>query len=411
MMETLPGAGTGALAGTMVVEWSSGRMGAYTGKLLGGLGADVILLEHDRATREALIQPAPGPTHDGQLESRIRFLHGGKRSVQLDPAEAGGGALLSGLLEQADILILERPLREVDDLGLSPESLAERFPNLIVVALSLGGLDTEHRYDRHSDLVAHALGGIAYATPKVVPDVETHPPLKPGGYQADYSTGLSAASAALLGLQRRRRTSQGSLIDVSARAMVASFMRQDVTPKTFNGGTAMAIVGADRQSPNGRASTLWGLVPCKDGYFAFQASEQYQWEGLMRMMDDPDWAKAPEYQEPLDRVTYWDDIEPHFVGWTLEHDKNEIFHAAQREHVPVFPCYTIPELLADPQQIARSFFVRLPNDTTDDVIRVPGAIVNLRKTPWKPHFEAPAVGEFTAEAQASYGRAAEKETV
>lgn len=386
----------GALDGVRVLEWSAGRAGAYAGKLLRGFGAEVTLLEA-AGTRERAFDPGPGPSNAAQLDARTRFLHGGKRSVWFNPGDDQSRSLGLALMEQADILLIDQHLPEIDALGLSPEALAERFPRLVVVCISLGGLKGDARGWRYSDLAAIAAGGVAYGTPSRVPDVETYPPLKPSGYQSDYTCGLHAANGALFGLQLRRRTGAGQVIDVSAQAVFASFVRMDIAYRTYNGLDALGILGASRQSPTGRFSTLWGLVPCKDGYFAFQASEQYQWEGLMRVMGDPDWSKEERFQDPIVRFSFWDEIEPHFVAWTIQHTRQEIFHAAQAERVPLFPCYTVAEMLDDAQQRARAFFVELPAAAPGGFVKVPGAVVRLEKTPWEPRFEAPAPGEHTQE--------------
>lgn len=387
---------TGALAGTRVVEWSAGRPGGYMGKLLRGLGAEVVLLEHSAADRVHAIDAGPVPQSALQTEVRARFLHGGKRSVRFDAAEPASVALREALLRRADILVLERPVRELEAAGMGPEDVAARHPHLVVVAITLAGLRPGARYLRAADLVVQAMAALPRGTPARVPNLEEHPPLKPGGYQADYTSGLAGANAALLGLQLRRRTGQGQLIDLSQQAVIASFMRMDIAYRTYDGGDGANIAGQTRLSPTGKFSTVWGLVPCRDGYFAFQASEQYQWDGLMRVMGDPDWAKGERFQDPIERFLYWDELEPHFIAWCMEHDKAEIFHAAQAEHVPVFPCYTIEELVQDEQQRARAFFVDLPLREHGAVVKLPNAVVHLETTPWRPSFDAPEPGADTA---------------
>jgi formyl-CoA transferase len=300
-------------------------------------------------------------------------------------------------LSKADILVMDQHLPAAKQAGMSPEELQKQFPRLIIVSISLAGPGESARNLRYSDLVAHAISGIAFGTPSRVPDIETHPPLKPGGYQADYSCGLHAAIAALLGLQLRRRTDTGQLVHISALEMLASYMRIDIAYLTYGAATAATASGGDRQSPTGRFSTIWGLVPCKDGYYAFQASEQYQWASLMKTMGDPEWAKDPRYADPTNRTLLWDEIEPHVVEWSMAHSKADIFHTAQANHVPVFPCYTVEELINDRQQSARAFFTSLPDGEMDNLVRVPGAIVHLERTPWRPSFEPPAYGEHTAE--------------
>jgi crotonobetainyl-CoA:carnitine CoA-transferase CaiB-like acyl-CoA transferase len=390
-----------ALAGSIVLEWASGRAGAYAGRLLRGLGAGVVLLERDEASRRAALHPEPGPAGARKLDALIQFLHGGKKSVALDPVAPGARERLLHLGARADVLLVDRPLAELDAAGLSPERIAEGCPQLVVVAVTLAGLHPGARNLRHADLVAHAIGGIAYGTPARVPDPATYPPIKPGGYQADYTAGLVAACNALLGLQLRRRTGRGQLFDVAAQAIMASYMRMDIAFRTYNGGESSNISSATRLAPEGRGSTLWGLVPCKDGYWAFQATEQYQWEGLMRTMGDPEWARDPRFQDPFERLARWEEIEPHFLEWSREHTKDEVFHAGQVNHVPVFPCYTVEELLRDPQQQAGSFFVELPRDGLDAVVRVPGAIVHFDRTPWRFAPGVPAAGEHTDEVLSS----------
>jgi crotonobetainyl-CoA:carnitine CoA-transferase CaiB-like acyl-CoA transferase len=264
----------------------------------------------------------------------------------------------------------------------------------VIVAITLAGLAASVRYLRPSEVVAHALAGIAHGTPLHVPSTEEYPPLKPGGYQAGYTTGLTAASAALLGVRERRATGDGQLFDVSMQASLAAFDRINIAHRTYDALDPMNLAGRTRLSPNGKPSTLHGLVPCADGYFAFQASEQYQWDGLMRAMGDPEWAKDPRFQLPLDRATHWDEIEPHFLEWTMQHTKVEIFHAAQAQHVPVFPCYSVAELLEDAQPRARAFFMELP--AGERVVRVPGAILKMEETPWQHDPEPPEPGRDNA---------------
>lgn len=394
---------SGALTGTLIVEWSAGRAGGYAGKMLRGLGSEVILLEPEEGAGGRAQPKDQGDVSAREFAARARFLHGGKRSVAFDPKSEADRDLAFSLLEKADALLMDQPLRFADEVGMSPETLAEQFPHLIVVSMSLFGLNEANRYRRYSDLVAHAVGGLARGTPSHVPDPATDPPLKPGGYQADYTMGLVAANSVMLGLRLRRRTNTGHLVDLSAQEVLAGYLRMDVAFRTYaHSDSALHISSGDRRSANGQYSTLAGLVPCKDGYFAFQASEQYQWEGLMKVMGNPEWSRDPRFQEPMDRMTYWDEIEPHFVAWCLEHTKTEIFHESQANHVPVFPCYSVAELLTDEQQIARAFFIDMPGDKPEEVIKVPGAVIHLDKTPWVPDFEPPAVGADTTEFRNRY---------
>jgi crotonobetainyl-CoA:carnitine CoA-transferase CaiB-like acyl-CoA transferase len=381
-----------ALAGLKVLEWGRGRASAYAGRLLCGFGAEVLLVEEDEGARKRALDVGPSGNSEARLEGLVNFLHGGKRSALLNPIEEPDrfGRLLAGF----DALVLHVDPQALD-AGLSPEALHRAFPDLVLVPVTLAGLQEGARQLTHSDLAAHALSGMAYTTPTLVPDPENEPPLRPGGYQADYTSGLTAATCVLLGVQQRRRSGRGSLIDVSIQAALASYVRMSVAYNTYNAPDPMKLNphGLGRQSPNGRPSTLWGLVPCKDGYFAFQATEQYQWDSLMRAAGDPPWSKEERFQDPYERVQRWDEIEPLLLEWTMARTKDEIFHTSQAEHVPVFPCYTVDEILADKQVQARAFFVEV--QAGQHLVKLPGALIHLERSPWRHDAVAPAVGEHT----------------
>lgn len=356
---------TTALEGLNVVEWGTGRMSAYAAKLLCDYGASVTLLA--------------GPRRDGELYGRLPaceaeamrcFLDEGKVSRSFDPHE--DDAPLQDLLDNADVLLFEQDVRAAETLGLAPEDLARRHPELVVVAISYGGLTPAGRYLRHADIVALATGGLALRTPPLAERTPAQPPLKLGGYQADYATGLTAATAALSGIQKRRRTAAGSLQDVSAQAVIASFLRYEAAFHLYNHLPAPQRIVR---------TTFASLVPCKDGFFAFQVSEQYQWDGLKHMMGDPDWADDERFNVITDGVEHWAEFEPGFLAWTMEHSKQEIFTLGQSLRVPVFPLNTVAELLDDPQQEARHFFRDIELPESGRTARLPGAMLHFERTP------------------------------
>ncbi|MGE5594535.1 MAG: CoA transferase, partial [Hyphomicrobiales bacterium] len=218
-----------ALEGLRVIEFGRGRMAAYAGKLLAEFGAEVTLLTDPTGARERTLF---GMMPDCERAALAEFLDERKVAIDIEPGRER--EVLEPWLASADILLLERHIPELDALGLSPESISARFPELVVVVCSLGGLTPSGRGLRHSDLVASAIGGIASRTPARHPNHLDEPPLKIGGYQADYATGLVAASAALVTLQQRRRGARNLLCDVSAHAAMASFMRWEAAFALYN---------------------------------------------------------------------------------------------------------------------------------------------------------------------------------
>ncbi|MEO9255572.1 MAG: CoA transferase, partial [Tepidiformaceae bacterium] len=92
---------SGALSGVRVIEFGTGVGPAYCGRLLAGLGADVVKIEGptgDRLRREG---PFPGDVPDDEHSGLFLHLNTGKRSV-----DAEGTGALSKLLPGTDVLLL-----------------------------------------------------------------------------------------------------------------------------------------------------------------------------------------------------------------------------------------------------------------------------------------------------------------
>ncbi|HJN91261.1 MAG TPA: CoA transferase, partial [Dehalococcoidia bacterium] len=77
---------------------------------------------------------------------------------------------------------------------------------------------------------------------------------------------------------------------------------------------------------------------------------------------------------------------------TIKMTKLEIYEAGQAEHVPVFPCYTTAEAIADPQMVAREYFVDVGRDDTGTVT-MPGPAVRQERTPVSYRRPWPGLGE------------------
>src|SRR5690348_8691512 len=102
-----------ALAGVRVLEADSGVGPSYCGRLLAGLGADVIKVEPpsgDGLRREG---PFPGDVIDPERSGLFLHLNVGKRSVVAD-----GRAEMEPLLADADVLLLAHRPSELAATGM-----------------------------------------------------------------------------------------------------------------------------------------------------------------------------------------------------------------------------------------------------------------------------------------------------
>ena len=384
----------GALAHLRVIEIGGGLAVSYAARQFGDLGADVLKVEPLRGDSLRALPPfledEPGPNRSGLFA----YCNLNKRSICVDTAFEGGRDAVRSLLETADVCFLNAFPRLGPDATITDAAALHRaIPSLIVVAISPYGLTGPKRGWLGTDLTAHAASGIAKTTPFQVADPHHTPPLRPGGRQAEFTTGLAAAGAAMTALHRRRRSDRGSLVDVSMQETMASFTRMDLAWRSYDPDSALSINPKSRKH---QPSSLWGLIRCKDGFFAFQASEQYQWLGLMRALGDPQWQHAEPFATPVLRIQNWEALAPLLEGETRSISKRALYERAQAEGVPLFPAYTVDEALDDSQFVEREVFVPVRRPDTGS-FTVPANPMRYSATPATYSRDWPAIGEHTEE--------------
>ena len=134
------------LSGIRVVDLSRVLAGPYATMTLADLGADVTKVEHPRGGDETR---SWGPPFVGGEAAYFLSVNRSKRSVALDLKDPEGCALALELCARADVVIWSAGSSVADDPACSPRTLHEKFPGLVVVALSPFGFDGPWR-DRPS---------------------------------------------------------------------------------------------------------------------------------------------------------------------------------------------------------------------------------------------------------------------
>src|SRR5215207_5997127 len=175
-----------ALDGVLVLDLSAAVSGAFAGKLLADLGAEVVMVE-----------PPKGSSF--REHGLFDYLAGGKQSlVPTDDADLGAW------LAAADIVLSD---------GSSPWHAAarDRRPDTTVLLdLSPFGRSGPYAEWASSDLVTWAMGGYLYFTGS--PDRD---PVWVPGPQAQMHAGAHAAFAGLVGLYERERSGRGQRVEVA----------------------------------------------------------------------------------------------------------------------------------------------------------------------------------------------------
>ena len=186
------------LTGVRVLDLTRVIAGPVCTRTLALLGADVLRIDPPH-----LAEPAWQHLDTGH----------GKRSARLNARSPQMHALLAA----ADVVVLGYRPASLARLGLSPESLIERHPGLIVAQLSAWGIDQPERAG--FDSLVQAESGISLIES---PDGE-----RPGALPAqalDHSAGYLLAAAIATVIERRASDGGSWLIRTSLRRIAAELL-------------------------------------------------------------------------------------------------------------------------------------------------------------------------------------------
>jgi crotonobetainyl-CoA:carnitine CoA-transferase CaiB-like acyl-CoA transferase len=342
------------LSGCRVVEHSRGVAAAYAGRLLAAMGASVVLVEPPTGSPLRRAPPLlEGSAASGAASQSALFayLAAGKRSLVCDLADAAGRQSLDGLLSDADILIDDTPLRARVALGLEPESIAQRFPALVHTSvLPFGASGPKAGWDGEELNLLHA-GGEGFLLPngyshQLFPD---RPPLQIYGNFSEFQGGAMAAFAALSAWWAMP-ASGGQYVDVSVQDAVLAV-----------GAFALQRLGdGSLEHRSTRRFRYGGVFETRGGYIELLTLEDRQWQGLVELLGNPEWAQEPALSDPLERSRRGDELNVHIREWMSRHEADDIVQRAQQLGVPIARYHTPAEVLHGEHERARGLFAPLP---------------------------------------------------
>ena len=217
------------LDGLRVIEIGD-EVSAYAGKLLAGLGADVIKVEPPSGCSTRDIGPfyedEPGP------ERSLFWWHYsvGKRSITLDLAAEDGRSTLAALLGTADLLLDARPRLNIEQHGPDEDAVREANPNIVIARMTPFGDSGPWADYRGSDLVHLALGGPMMNCgydPQPDGTYDT-PPIAPQIWQAYHIAGELTVMNAIGALIDRGRSGRAQTLHTSVHDAVAKNTELDL---------------------------------------------------------------------------------------------------------------------------------------------------------------------------------------
>ncbi|MSQ26119.1 MAG: CoA transferase [Dehalococcoidia bacterium] len=380
----------GALAGLRVLELGDFIAAPLCAKLLADLGAEVVKIEPagtgDMARR---FGPFPGDVPHPEKSGLFAYLNGNKLGVTLELNTASGTAMFDALLGETDILVESLQPDAARRLGVEYARVRAANPGLVMTSISTFGRTGPYSGYAGCDLTAWHGSGVAH---RFLGEAGREP-LRGAWYHADHWAAVGAACATMIAVLARDLTGRGQHVDVSATDLLAThIMGYQFVALYHMTHQAMARAGESQ-----RSGAPAGLIKCQDGYMDIMALADHHWQGTIKAMGDPDWAKADIFQgRSWDRLPYAEEILDLMQPWLDQRTRDEAFAAFQAEGVPAGPIYTPADLLHHPHLEARGFFATMQHPVLGPTT-VPGKPYDFSETPWALRRPAPLLGEHNAQ--------------
>ena len=370
----------GALTGLKVVELGQLIAGPFSAKTLADFGADVIKIEPpgagDPLRQWRLIKD--GTSVWWQVQSR------NKRSLALDLRQSEGQAIVRKLISEADILIENFRPGAMESWGLGPDALLELNPGLIMLRISGYGQTGPYKDKPGFGVVAEAMGGLRHLSAE-----PGRLPVRVGVSIGDTLASLHGVIGILMALHEKQTSGLGQVIDVALYEAVFNCM-ESLLPEYSAFGAVRGPAG----------SALPGIAPsnaylCKDGKCALIAGNGDSiFKRLMAAIGRDDLAADPALTDNAGRVKRVEEIDAAIGAWTSKLNVTEVLAVLDQAAVPAGRIYTVEDIAADPHYLARGMLADV-SLSDGSVLKVPGIVPKLSRTPGQHRRNAPSLGQDT----------------
>jgi len=372
----------GPLEGVRVLDLSRLVAGNMLSLQLGDLGAEVIKVEPPRG------DPLRDWREDGEPMFWKTYARN-KRSLVLDLRVAEAREALLRLVAGADVMIENYRPGTLEEMGLDPDVLSGRNPDLILVRISGFGQTGPYAELPGFGTLVEAMSGFAARTG--FPDRE---PVLPPLALADMIAGLYGSNAVVTALfARMRGTARGQVIDVSLLEAIFSILGPEAAIYRHTGAVK------DRVGSASNTSAPRNVYRCADGkYVALSASMQSMAKRVFAVIGRPEMIEEERFRtnsarvKPQNRAA----IDAAVGSWFAARTREEALRIMRENEVTVGPVYNIDDAVEDPHFRAREIIVEA-QDKDLGAIPMHNIVPRLSATPGVWRRPAPALGEHTDE--------------
>ncbi len=348
------------LQGIKVVDFTNVQSGPSCTQLLAWLGAEVIKIERpgsgDATRNELQFDPDEPSYYFLQLNSD-------KKSLTLDAATPDGKAILTKLIEGADIFIENLHPGAMDKLGFSWEEVHKINPRCIYGTIK--GFPTSSRFAnlKAYEPVAQATAGAASTTGWWQGD--NNVPTQSGAALGDSNTGMHMTIGLLAALMQREKTGEGTYVSQSMHNACLNLCRiktrDQLTldrlgyltqfPQYPNEKFGDFVPRSGNQEGSGVLGWTykckgWETDPNAYAYIIFQRGAK-DFELACKAFGFEDWLTNPDFNTADARDRHKQEVYARVQAWAIDKDKFDIVKILAPAGVPCAPVLSTKEIMDD----------------------------------------------------------------
>jgi crotonobetainyl-CoA:carnitine CoA-transferase CaiB-like acyl-CoA transferase len=384
------------LSGIRVCDLTWIIAGPTATRVLADFGADVIRVEHAQAVDPIRLgRPILGEKPTLNNSGFFNYFNRNKRSILLNVRHPLGMELLHKLIGVSDVVIENFSSGVLDSWELSYEQQKAINPGIIYCSISGFGHEGRDKHFTTWGPTAQALSGLT-----MMSGLPGKPPAGWGYSYMDHTAGYYGAIAILMALHHRNKTGEGQHLDISQVEAGMVLTGPAVLDYTVN-GRSFRRPGM----PPGNRSWEPAMAPhntyrCAgdDRWIAIAVRNDAEWQAMVQVMDEPEWATRPEFATMAGRLANQDALDQGISAWTASRDEYAVMAALQAAGVPAGVCQSPGDRVSRDQQFReRGWFTTMPHEELGSEAEIDGVTPHLSLTPGLNRTASPLMGANTHE--------------
>ncbi len=335
------------LDGITVLDLGQIYQGPYAGFLLSMAGARVIKVEQTRGE----------PLRARGDSISYAALNSSKETITLDLKSDEGHEMFLGLVEGADVVLVNYAPGVPEKLGIDAESLWQINPRLVFAHASGFGLSGPDSMQTAMDITVQAHMG-----PMSVTGHPDQPPVKAGVAFIDFLGGTHLYGGIVAALLDVQKTGMGRIVETSMAeatyhtlcSNMLSWHQTGTAPRTGNKHAALGVAPYD-------------VYQCSDGHVALISVTNRHWRAVLEVIGRTDLLDEPRFRHNTDRAANMDEVDQVVEQWTVARERDEVASQLSQAGVPVAVVRDLDEVVRDSHLIHREFLQWVDHDGLGEI--------------------------------------------